>query len=276
MSSFKNYSLIIGLFVLALIIVALLSPMDVILARQATFIGTDLHRASDNETPVRTKMDIGDVEHMEAFPKKFGSWIGLNYDSSEDAERLEAEFLLLRTYLNMEFYQPVNFMVIQSKDTSTFHPPPVCYRSAGWEIEEEGMVEIPISHMAWANEMAVDSNGELANPIRAKKLLAAKRSNGIIEERELALYFYVKGGMFENKVTMFEVTLAAPLDGPYDDKLSVAKYFMGDTIPYMFEPAEEEERLATYLTQSKSGILLMTILFLIPIGIIIVPRVKWR
>lgn len=268
MSFFRQYSTIIGGLTLALVIIVLVSLPSNILAPQATFIGAELRYAARDETQVRTKMDFGDIEHMRAFPMKFGNWLGLNFDPSETAESLGADLLVLRTYLNTNYYQLIHLIIMQSQDPSSFHPPSICYRATGWEIEEEDVEEVTISDITWANASEPVS-------ISAKKLVAFKKSDGAVEEREVALYFYVKGRLFEEMVTMIQVSASAPTDGSYDEVLSAVKGFMGETVPYMFEPgAEEREMLAIYLARSWGGRILIAVLMLIPLAIIIYPRVR--
>ena len=124
MSFFRQYYLVIGSLALVLIVIVLASVPSTVLAPQATFIGTELRYAAESETQVRTKMDFGDIEHMQAFPKKFGDWLGLDFDPSETAETLGADLLVLRTYLNTTYYQPIHLIMMQSQNPSSFHPPP--------------------------------------------------------------------------------------------------------------------------------------------------------
>lgn len=106
--------------------------------------------------------------------------------------------------------------------------------------------------------------------------MASKGSNGEVEEREVALYYYVKGRLFEDSVTMIQVSATVPIEGSYDEVLQAMKGFMGETVPYMFEHGDEEERemLAIHLARSWGGIVLMAVLVLIPVGIMIYPRVR--
>jgi len=268
MNFFRQYSMIIGGLILALVIIVLVSLPSNILAPQATFIGAELRYAAQGETQVQTKMDFGDIEHMRAFPMKFGDWLGLDFDPTETAESLGADLLVLRTYLNTHYYQPIHLIIMQSQDPSSFHPPPICYRATGWEIEEEDVEKVSVTDTTWVNASEPVS-------ISARKLVAIKKSNGVAGEREVALYFYVKGRLFEEMVTMIEVSASAPIDGSYDNVLTEVKDFMAETIPYMFEPgAEEREMLAIYLARSWGGRILIAVSILIPLAIIIYPRVR--
>jgi len=268
MSFFRRYSKVIGGLILALVVIVLVTVPSNMLARQDTFIGTELHYATENEIQVRTKMDFGDIEHMQEFPKRFGNWLGLDFDSSEMAESLGADFLILRTYLNTHYYQTIDFIIMQSREPSSFHPPPICYQALGWDIEEEGVAEVSVSDVTWASASRPVS-------LDAKKMVVFKESNGETEEREIVLYFYVKGRLFEDTITMIEVSAPTPVEGSYDEALGELAGFMAETIPYMFEPGEQGgEILAIYLARSWGGGGLMAILVLIPLAIIIWPRPK--
>lgn len=269
MSFFSRYSVVIGGLILLLVIVVLVSVPSDILSQQATFIATELQYAAENETRVQTRIDLGDAEHMEAFPMRFGDWLGLDFSPSGLEETLGADVILLRTYLNTGYYQPVHLAVVQGKEPSSFHPPPICYRAVGWDIEEEEVEEVPVSDVTWTSASEPIS-------ISAKKLVASKGSNGEVEEREVALYYYVKGRLFEDTVTMIQVSATVPIEGSYDEVLQAMKGFMGETVPYMFEHGDEEERemLAIHLARSWGGIVLMAVLVLIPVGIMIYPRIR--
>ncbi len=269
MSFLSRYSLIIAGLSLVLIVIVLVSVPSDILALQATFIGTELQYASESETRVRTRMDFGDVEHMKTFPKRFGNWLGLDFGSSVIAETLGADLLLLRTYLNTEYYQPVNFVIMQSREPTSFHPPPICYRASGWNIQEEGMEDVTVLDASWATASEPVS-------ISAKRLVADRVSNGETEEVHVVLYFYVKGRLFEDAITLVEVSATAPTEGSYDGVVQELKGFMAETVPYMFEPDDEEEGevLAIHLARSWGGRTLMGVLAMIPLAIVTYPRMK--
>jgi hypothetical protein len=268
MKFFRQYSLIIGSLSLVLIIIVLASVPSTILVPQATFIGTELQYATEGETQVRTKMDFGDIEHLQAFPKNFGHWLGLDFDPSEMAESLGADLLVLRTYLNTNHYQIINFIIMQSQSPSSFHPPPICYRASNWEIEEEAVEPVAVPDVTWAR-----ADGPVS--ISVKKMVVSREPQGGVKQREIVLYYYVKGRLFENTVTMIEVSASAPTEGSYEYVLSAAKGFMGETVPYMFEPVVgEREMLAVYLARSWGGRAIMAALILITLAIIIYPRVR--
>jgi hypothetical protein len=170
-------------------------------------------------------------------------------------------------------YQPVFFLIVQSNNRSSFHPPIVCYPALGYTIEEEGKELVPVHNASWAggqwlSEMDVTFNGTIV----VKKLVVAKESeeDGKVTERRVVLYFYVKDRpVASNTVTMVRVSAIAPTEGSYDGILNISKEFMGDTIPYMFEPKEKEHFIFTILASGsivEKAALLM--LILVPLAII--------
>ena len=270
MSFFRQYSLIIGSLTLVLIIILLALVPSTILSPQATFIGTDLQHASQGETQVRTTMDFGDITHLQTFPKNFGRWIGLDFNPSEMAAALGADLLILRTYLNTTYYQPVNFIIMQSQDPSSFHPPPICYQAANWQIEEETVEAVPVTDVNWA-----EANRPVS--INVKKMVVSRESEDGVRQREIVLYYYIKGKLFENRVTMIEASASAPAGGSYDNVLAEVKSFLGETVPYMFEHVSgDREIMAVYLARYWGGWVVMVILVLIPLAIIIYPRIRRR
>ena len=295
-SFFEEYSKIIGLLLLAFVIVILLSTPSMLLAKSITTIGTELSHATGDETPVRAMMDFGNNEHMQAFPEQIGDWKGSDYNTSRIAESLSADVLLMRAYSHPKLYQPVFFLIMQSTNRSSFHPPIVCYPALGYTIEEEGKEMIPVQNISWIEELPLydtrkdkgkgeDKEGIYFNrtiTISAKKLIVIKKSgengNEKVTERRTVLYFYVKEnpfGLTPNTVTMVRVSALAPLEGSYDGILNITKEFMGDTMPYMFEIREEEPILFTALASgSVSGKVALVILFLAPFTIIFYPQIR--
>lgn len=292
-SFFEDYFRIIGLLLLAFVIIFLFSTPSMLLAKSITTIGTELSHATGDETPVRAKMDFGSNEHMQAFPEQIGDWKGSDYDTTGVAESLGADVLLMHAYLHPKLYQPVFFLIMQSTNRSSFHPPIVCYPALGYTIEEEGKEMILVQNISWIEEplygtrkdkgKGEDKEGIYFNrtiTISAKKLIVIKKSgengNEKVIERRTVLYFYVKERpLASNTITMVRVSALAPLEGSYDGILDITKEFMGDTMPYMFEIREEEPILFTVLASgSVSGKVALAMLFLAPFTVIFYPQIR--
>ena len=276
---FGEYSKIIGLLVLVFVIIMLFSTPSMILAKAVTTIGTELSHATEDETHVRTKLDFGNNEHIQAFPKQIGDWTASDYNTTRLAESLGADVMLMRAYSHPKLYQPVFFLIMQSNNRSSFHPPIVCYPALGYTIAEEGKEEVPVQNASWAegqwlSEKDVTFNGTIA----VKKLVVVKEAeeDGKITERRVVLYYYVKDRPFaSNTVTMVRVSAIAPTEGSYEGVLNISKEFMGDTVPCMFEMQREESTLFTSLASGsivEKAALLM--LLLAPLAIIFYPQIR--
>lgn len=279
---FEEYHRIIGILLLSFVIILLFSTPSMIFAKSFTTIGTELSHASSDETLVRSKIDFGSNEHMKAFPKEIGNWWGTDYETVGLAERLGADVLLMRAYSNPDFYQPVFFLIMQSNNRSSFHPPIVCYPALGYTIVEEGKEEIPIQDVSWEEEplytKPLTKTGISANrTISAKKLVVVKEApDGSVTERRVVLYYYVKEKPVSNKITMVRISALAPLDGSYDEILNICEDFMVETVPCMFEPRRKDPSVLSLLLASNPALGTVTILllFLVPLAIIFYPQIR--
>ena len=277
---FEEYSKIIGLLLLTFVIIILLSTPSLLFAKTFTTIGTELSHASGDEMLGRATMDFGNNEHMQAFPKQIGDWTASDYNTTGVAESLGADVMLLRAYSHPELYPQVFFLIMQSKNRSSFHPPIVCYPALGYTIEEEGKVNIPIQNVSWVEGplYGVPATERLYSNVTlpVKKLIVTKQSGENVTERRVVLYFYVKGSPFtSDTVTMIRVSALASRHGSYDRILNVTAKFMGDTIPYMFE-IQREEQIFFFLLASGSvfGKVAIVLLFLAPLSIIFYSQIR--
>lgn len=274
MSFYRQHSLVIGLFALACVVVLLVSSPDIMFPKGVSFIDTELTRSSGMEAFVRTKMDLGDKEHMKAFPTEIGDWKGYDYETSWIEESLGADVILMRQYDHPELYQPIYFLTMQSKTASSFHPPPVCYSGIGYELEEEGTEELVVSDTSWTEDQGAYSN--ISIPFN--KLVVFKQSDGEIEERRVVLYCYVKANRFiSDTITMIRVSAQAPLSGSYEKLLEVMKDFTAQAIPYLFEFRQEEKGqmiAAVLVDYGIGGYFAIALLISVPLAIMIYPRIR--
>ena len=281
-SFFEEYSRIIGLLLLALLFILLFSTPSTFFARSITTIDTELSHASGREIMVEMKMDFGNNEHMRAFPRHINGWKGSDYNTERVAKSLGADVMLMRAYLHPESYQPVFFLIVQSRNRSSFHPPVVCYPALGYTIEEEGKEEIPVHNVSWVakpiysiSESRKEERGYFNGTISSKKLVVSKESNGRVTERRVVLYFYVKEGISSNDITMIRVSAIAPTEGSYEGVLNLTSAFMGETVPYMFEPQQKQPTMFTLITSnSVTGKLTVLLLLIIPFLLIFYPQLR--
>ena len=272
MRFFEEYSTIIGLLALTFVIIVLFSTQSMIFAESITVIDTELARASGDAMPVRTKMDFGSNEYMNKFPTEIGHWKGSDYDTANLAARLGADVMLMRAYTSPESYQPLFFLIVQSDNRSSFHPPTVCYPALGYTIVEEGKEKVSMQNVSWAEEPVYGKNKENAS-ISVKKLVVVKESNGKTTERRVVLYLYINRGFTSNTITMIRISALAPLSGSYEGVLKQEKEFLGEAFPHMFEFKKEEKLIIHRLMDSGLlGWLVVIVSFMIPILIICYPR----
>jgi len=247
-----------------------------ILAQTVTFIDTKSQWVSADRTFVRTKMDLGSAEHMRKFPMAIGEWKGIDYETSRIEQELNADVILLRAYQSPSFYQSIFLLIMQSSDPGSFHPPPICYRALGYQNEEEGEEEIPLLDVDWVSSYwRSETEQNIGTSINVSKLVVFKESNGKVTERRVVIYFYVKGPISKDELTLVRVSALAPIDMSYDGILSLTKDFMGEVVPDLFEFYEEkEEIIAAHLAKSGAGWLLMVVSILIPLAIMFYPRLR--
>lgn len=272
---YKRYSVLFGLFALVCVIALLFSTPDSLFSRGVSFIDSELNRSSGNEAYVITKMNLGSQEHVSAFPTEIGEWKGYDYDATRVSEDLGADVVLLRGYDRPGLYQPIFFLIMQAKTSSSFHPPPICYPALGYEIEEEGREQVLVTDTSWTE---ATSSSSIWIPM--KKLVVFKESDGEVQERRVVLYCYLKGNMVtSDTVNMIRVSALAPIDGSYEGILEVLKDFTAQSIPYMFEFRQEENRqtIAAILAEfGVGGYFAIALLLFTPVAIIAYPRIRGR
>ena len=292
-SFWNEYSLLIGLSILVFILIFLLTNSEQLYSSfsHISLIDSELSSASENETPVLTKLDLSSSEQLRKFPTDIGDWKGYDYDTSSLETYFKADCMLMRAYIKPGLYQPIFFLVMQSRVQSSFHPPVVCYPALGWTIEEEGKESVPVAHTAWTTEMpsnvwpSVGENPEymeafFRSSIPVKKLVVFQGSMEKVTERRVVLYFYMKENKLTSRgVTMIRVSALAPLIGSYDGIMDIEKEFVRDAFPYMFEIQQQKQgdgqMIIVHLVKAGlGGQLFVAFLFSIPLAILIYPRVR--
>ncbi len=284
---------LIGLLLLALVVIFLFATPGTIFSRNVSFIYPSLSDPGAGETSVQTKMDFGDQEHVESFPMEIGEWTGVNYDTVE-AERMRdqlgASVLMMRDYYKPGLWRGLTFLIMQSENRASFHPPQVCYPAQGWKVQEEGTEVIPMPESFWKEvgdigpldplEMA----SEYLGPVSMSKIIITIGEDDI-KDRHVVLYCYVRNSSYwgsSDTVTMLRVSGPTLLTGSYEDMLNIEKEFMAEVIPLLFEAREKED---TFISQIASlgpgGILLLILMFAGPLAFAFHPEIRrlyrrWR
>ena len=279
---FEDYAKIIGLLMLAFVIIMLFSTPSMIFAKRVTMIGTELSYATSYELPVRTKLDLGNTEHLQAFPKKIGEWSGYDYNTTGLKEALGADVMLMRAYSHPKLYQPIFLLVMQSQNRTSFHPPIVCYPALGYTIEDEGLETITVQNASWIEDPWLAKPDMRRNEtfLPVKRLVVVKQGADTVRvtERRVVLYFYVKEPpLGSDAISMVRVEALAPTGGSYDSILTVSREFMGETIPCMFELQRPERVLFSSLAAgSFFDKLSLILLLLAPLPVIFFHELRAR
>jgi hypothetical protein len=276
----EQYSRLIGLIMLIFVLTTLCSTPSMILAKSITSIGTELSYASGDELVVRTKIDFGSTAHMQAFTCRIGNWTGRDYEGSEQVKALlGADVLLASSYAQPRMVQPIDLLIMQSYNRTSFHPPIVCYPALGYTIEEEGKELVTLQNASWAAERWMERRDVFSTSptLAVKKLVVTKQTaTGETKERRVVLYFYVKERpLASDAISMVRVSALVPVTGPYDDILALEKEFLSETFPYLFEVRDPEPRVITTLA-SGSIVDRVTLLLLVlaPVALTFYPQLK--
>ena len=291
MNEYKQYSTLIGSILLVLVIIVLfIGPQDIF--SSVSLIDTELSQASGGGIPVKTKMDLAQQEELENLPNEIGDWVGTDQEMPRLKEGLGADVFLTRAYNKADLTEPVFLLVMHASNKSGFHPPPICYKAMGYEIEEEGQEEIGVADTAWLDMTISEEqlsrltqwqreeieSSPYGGLISVKKLIVFKQYNGESTDRRIVLYIYIKDKMLvSDKISLVQVSALIPTSGPYNGVVSASEELMASVIPLLFQPHEKGEMFITYLVDwGIGGYFVILLLFGIPLSIIIYPKVLAR
>ena len=270
----------IGIIALVTVLTPLLSTPGMVSPGGVSLIATEIQGSSGNEIFVRTKLDFAQPEMMRDFPRTIGDWHSTSYNWSRFEESLGADVMLSRAYRHPSSSKPVFFLIIQSTNLSSFHPPIVCYPAMGYEIEDEGVEQVPIENASWAKGPWRSEREGLIfkGEMNTKKLVVIKRTDGKITERRVVLYYYVKDVRMSvpNEITIVRLSALAPLNGSYQDTLEPMKRLASDTFPEMFEVKPKERMVAEILVieHGVPGFLVIAMLVSAPIIFMLLPFIR--
>jgi hypothetical protein len=151
----------------------------------------------------------------------------------------------------------------------------------GYEIEAEGVEQVPIANASWAaGPWRSEREGTVfKGEMSVKKLVLVKRSgDGRITERRVALYYFVKDERMSmpNEVTMIRLSTVVPLHGSYQEGLELMKKLASDTFPEMFEVRPEERAIAETLIIEHGvlGFAMLALLVSVPVIFMLLPSTR--
>jgi len=274
------FRMIIGIIALVTVLTPLLSTPGMVSPGGVSLIATEIRGSTGEEIFVRTKLDFAQPEVMKAFPQTIGEWHSFSYNWSRFEKSLGADIMLSRAYRHPDFSNPIFFLIVQSTNLSSFHPPIVCYPALGYEIDEEGVEQVPIENASWAKGPWRSEREGLIfkGEMNIKKLVVIKRTDGKITEKRVVLYYYVKDERMSipNEVTMVRLSALAPLNGSYQDTLEPMKKLASDTFPAMFEVKPEERIIAEILVIEHGllGLLAIAMVVTAPIFFMLLPFLR--
>jgi hypothetical protein len=269
-----QYLVLVGIGLLTIVILVLVSSPSSLLSPM-TVISDEFNKSSSNQVSVITKTDFSSPEQTKKFPYDIGKWHGRDYDTASVTKELGANVVLLRGYDPETFTQPLFLNIVQSKTDSSFHQPTVCFKLQGYETQEQSKETLVMTSPNWIKERQ-------STTITMNKVLFIKvTKDGKITERRLVIYFYIKGNQFNNDlITMIEVQGLVPLQGSYDGTLKEEKEFLSQSIPFMFEPVENNSQwhplAATLADKGAAGYLAIAVMVLVPLLIVIYPFIRRR
>ena len=290
MDEFRKYSTLIGISLLAFIAIFLLSSPEYLYAAKC-YVDTELRESYGSEKSITLLMDFGDDEYLRDFPLQIKEWTGVELETSDVKEMVGASAMISRTYARELLSWPVFLVVMQSRNKASFHAPTSCYavQLGGYDIEEKTEDKVYIAETSWymkGNLDVIRSNRRVRQALEGtlhdgwlpvNKLIVAKRDDGEVIERRIALYFYMDfPSNISDRFNMVRVSTVAPVSGPYDKELNMAKELMSETVPLLFEPIRSEGEKMIFMRIAElgpGGYFIIFLLFSIPLAIIIYPRI---
>jgi len=279
----KQLRVAISLVLLCMVIIVLVSAPEAFLPQGVKLIDTEIRGTSGNERFVRTKMDFGSAQQMGNILLGETEWSASLYDMSSVQEQLGADILTTWVCYHPSSSTPIWFLVIQSRDVISFHPPPVCYQAMGYRVTEESTIEITVSGEGWAQQQwleALEDPDVYEGTISVKKLVVTREKDNRPVERRLVLYYYIKddSSSSPNTITMIRVSAVVPLYGSYDEVMALEEQIISDFFPLMFEPRSAEASYGGWLIDHLGafGWLAIIVAIMGPMGFLMYPMMKPR
>jgi len=247
MSKFwEEYSLIIGLLILAVeCIILFSSPEDIF--RTTVVIDINMYYKTQYERLVLTSLNFYDQSDLERFPATIAGWGSTEFEPTKwELEALQPKVLLLRIYHkkhpvpgkpeNVQMNRDIKFVLIHSGNMSSFHDPKVCYKANGFDVTDMGME-------------VIDMQSATAELPYAREIVVQKGN-----EKEVVLYWYMWGqGVPRDKQHSIMIRISTPIIFDEDESLGVLKDFAEELFPVMYKQKARSSIIAVLLIE-KFGI----------------------
>jgi hypothetical protein len=235
----------------ALLVVAglLLSTPSMIFVRKVQIVDTELRDTGQPRT-VLSRFDLGDPKDLATVPKRMGPWNETReYQEDRIASLLGTNVLLSRDYGRDDVFQPVNLLIIQSGNVSSFHPAAVCYRAQGYDVppDEGRVVNVNVPNVTWAQQqwLSKDEQNVFDGNLSARLLQVSKAApNGSVLDKRVALYVYLKREDWRvtDQVTWIRLEMAVGANTTADEALPILSDLMREAVPSLFVFKVTEER----------------------------------
>lgn len=233
------WRVVAGFVALVLVVAALFSTPSMIFAKSVSVVDTELREDSGHAQKVLTKLDLAKNASLQSIPTKLGNWtLTHTYDWDSVATLLNANVLLSRDYSRPDLLQPVNLLIVQSTNVSSFHPAPVCYQVQGWAVHDDGtVVDVPIPNATWSQQAWLSK----AEPFVFRGNLTAKvldvtKGTGKNTTEHVAIYVYLKKEDWKvtNDITWVRMEMDVPAGTGPGPVLSIMGDLFAAAVPNLF------------------------------------------
>jgi len=237
----------------------LLSPKDI---TDYTVVDTEYWRETKNRLFIKTAYEYNNKEDIESFPKKLGDWDGYDFKYSEGVYKvLNADILLSRSYTKTGSF-PVWLDFINSKTGESFHKQKICVEGAGWNIDNENIVQFKIA--------------DVPNPFT--KLYANRLDISKGDRKQIIVYWFMFK-KFGEKDAVTMVRISSPIrENNTDATINSIKDFVEDQLfRSMYKKGGEEiitNAESIWKGYGSKGIVGIIMSILIPLGITIIGVMK--
>lgn len=251
----KNILIMMGVLSLSYITIFLLAPKDV---TDYTVADTEYWRETKNRLLLKTVYNYNDKDSITSFPKTIEEWKSSDYRYPEFVyTKLNADILMSRAYKKSN-KSIIWVDIINSKTGESFHTQRICVKGAGWNVDNESIVEFKIADF----------------PNTFTKLYANKLDISKGNRKQIMVYWFMfKKFGSDNSVTM--IRLSTPVkNNSTGDTFNVMKGFVENQLFDAMYKNVDPERITTaeYIINKYGNIgsLAIMITLLIPTGIIII------